>query len=182
MGVVRIETHRAKGGRDVDLFVPADERRRATYIKQRVRRKSMLNARYLSLVGTAGAAGETVVRASLAAAAKRRVPYLEVPGSSMPFGEVRSMLGVRLYGPLDAAAFLQQIPTTGLPQPPIAVPIEVKNRRLVLYPIHKEVHQLLAKAAAIQVAVDYPILPRAGLPTRSCATVLDGQRTRLPRP
>lgn len=46
-------------------------------------------------------------------------------------------MGVKLYGALDSGAWLHSIhPTTGLPRMPFALPMEMKNRRPVLYSIH----------------------------------------------
>lgn len=56
-----------------------------------------------------------------------------------------------LPGALDSGAWtLFPDPDTGIPSKPLALLVEVKNRRLTLYPRHPEVHQLLVKAALTQ--------------------------------
>ncbi len=147
--------HRTKAGRTVTLHVVADQRQRATYVQRAVRRKGMLHARLRTLTDRAGPAGEQVIRHSLQIAGRHLIPM------AGDFGEVREAMGVRLYGPLDTGAWLHRLDAaSGVPLPATAVPIEVKNRRLTLYPIHKEVYQLLSKAAALQAAQpSVPIVP-----------------------
>jgi len=155
LGLITEAEHRTKGGRTVKLHVVADQRQRATYVQRAVRRKGMLHARLRTLTDQAGPAGEQVVRHSLQIAGRHLIPV------APDFGEVRETMGVRFYGPLDTAAWLHRVDAaSGVPLQPAAVPIEVKNRRLTLYPIHKEVHQLLSKAATLQLAQpSFPIVP-----------------------
>lgn len=157
LGTIIDQDHATKGNAKVTLFVPADQTNRTTAIERAVRRKGMLYARFLRLAKTAGPAGEQTVRTSLTRAGRHLVPVVDRP----PFGPVRTLLNVGLYGELDSAFWLHTIdPVRQVPRMPLTVPLEVKNRRLVLYPIHKEVHQLLSKAAVIQLEQpDQPILP-----------------------
>ncbi len=165
-GAITVEhrTPRNLPGRTVELLVPADQRRRKSYIDRAVGRKSLLYGRYLLLSRTAGDAGEEVLRHSLSTAGSH---LIEIESG---FGEVHNLMNVRLYGSLDSGAWLFHVdPATRRPLIPYALPIEVKNRRQVLYPIHKEVHQLLSKAADVQKAnPGQPVVPilicRAGHP------------------
>lgn len=139
-------THKTKGNRVVKLLVPADRRRRETAINRAVARKGQLYGRFFAVTTTSGDAGEAVLRHSLSIAGTHLIPM--EPG----FGEVRNVMGVKLYGALDSGAWLHSIdPATGLPRLPFALPMEMKNRRQWFYPIHKEVYQLLGKAAALQM-------------------------------
>jgi len=109
----------------------------------------MLYARFERIASTAGDAGEFVVRYSMTKAGAHLLPM--TPG----FGEVANIGPTRIHGPLDSGAWLSSIdPQTGLPNPQDGVLIEVKNRRLVISPIHKEIHQILHKAALLQTT--YP--------------------------
>jgi hypothetical protein len=157
LGALSHEHHVTRGGGQVTALVPADVRRRRTAVSKRVARKTMLYRRFLRLSRTAGEAGELVLRSSLQRAADEGVPYVPMQPQ---FGEVSELLGERPYGAFDSGAYMHHLDNKGIPTRPIALPVEVKNRRLTLYPIHKEVHQLLSKAAAIQAAhPDYPITP-----------------------
>lgn len=155
LGAVRQVQHTTKGlGPPVELYTVADTRLRTTALNQAIRRKAMLYARFLRLAQTAGAAGELVIRNSLQDAGAHLAPM--TPG----FGEVARYGGMKFPGALDSGAFLQFPEPSGLPGRPADVLIEVKNRRLVLYPQHKEPHQLLHKAALAQVAQpDRSVLP-----------------------
>jgi hypothetical protein len=151
--------HPTKGGRSVELYAVADlGRGRQTAIEKAVRRKGMLYARYLSYSELFGAAGETVVRESLVDAIPHGYTSIN---TNVRFGQVSKIGTTPVAGALDSGAWLATIdPTTALPRPAHAVPIEVKNRRLTLYPRHAEVHQLLHKAAVVQNAhPELPIVP-----------------------
>jgi hypothetical protein len=151
--------HPSKAGRDAELYIPAETGRgRQTAITRAVGRKGMLYARYLSYSSRFGDAGETVVRESLTDAIRHGYKSMN---TNVPFGEVKTIGTARLAGPLDSGAWLTTIdPNTQIPLFPNAVPIEVKNRRLTLYPRHAEVHQLLHKAAVAQNAnPTLPIVP-----------------------
>lgn len=155
LGAIQERQHITKGGSTVPLFVVGDDHNRSTAVQRAVGRKAMLYRRFRLLSDQAGRAGEQVLRHSLLTAGPHLTPM--EPG----YGEVRRAMNVPLYGPLDSGAWLNAIdPASGLPRRPVALPIEMKNRRLTLYPIHKEVHQLLSKAAAMQQRhPDYPIVP-----------------------
>jgi hypothetical protein len=151
--------HPTKGGKTVELYAVVDPGRgRQTAIEKALSRKGMLYARFLSYSDLFGAAGETVVRESLSDAIPRG--YMSM-NTDVPFGEVKKVGTAAFAGPLDSGAWLTTIdPATALPGRPHAVMIEVKNRRLTLYPRHAEVHQLLHKAAVVQNAhPDQPIVP-----------------------
>ncbi|OYN89552.1 hypothetical protein CGZ91_11775 [Parenemella sanctibonifatiensis] len=146
MGAVTTYHHTTKGGRSVELLGTGLIIKRSTEVTKRVRRKGMLYARFLRLTTTAGKAGEFVVDQSLRKAGTHLIPM-----SPAGWGEVSRVGPAVMNGPLDAGAWLQSIDAvSGLPKPPIGIPIEVKNRRLVIYPTHKEVHQLLYKGAVLQ--------------------------------
>lgn len=155
-GNIQLVTHPTKGGATADLFVPANTRLRTTAIATATGRKAMLYARFMRCSVTFGSAGEAVVRGSLNDAMP--VGYLPMTASP-PFGEVASVgTGARLFGALDSGAWvILKDPTTGLPLPSHALLVEVKNRRMTLYPRHNEVYQLLSKAAAVQQ--QHPGLP-----------------------
>jgi hypothetical protein len=145
-GNIDLITHDTKGNGTADLYVPRDVSRRATAAAAATRRKGMLYARFNRLSSTFGPAGEAVVRGSLKdAAASGYLPITE------GFGEVREVGGLILPGALDSGAWTLFIdPETKVPGKPAALLVEVKNRRLTLYPRHPEVHQLLVKAALVQ--------------------------------
>jgi hypothetical protein len=155
-GTVTKVDHPTKGGKTVELYAVADSGRgRQTVIERAIRRKGMLYARYLSYSDQFGPAGETVVRESLVDAIPHGYTSIN---TNTPFGEVKKIGTATFPGGLDSGAWLATIdPTTLLPRPAHAVPIEVKNRRLTLYPRHAEVHQLLHKAAIVQNT--HPSLP-----------------------
>jgi hypothetical protein len=138
-------THATRGSRTVKLLVPADRRLRRTEIDKAISRKGMLYARFLNLSTTTGEAGERVLRHSLSIAGPHLIPM------ETGYGEVRTTMGHKLYGALDSGAWLHSLDDSGLPRVPFALPMEMKNRRQWFYPIHKEVYQLLGKAAVLQM-------------------------------
>lgn len=151
--------HPTKGGRTAELYVlTTTGRGRRTAIAAATRRKALLYGRFLHYSSLFGAAGESVVRDSLVDAARHGYHSIN---TTTPFGEVRKIGSAQLQGALDSGAWLMQIdPDTQLPLPAHAVPIEVKNRRLHLYPRHDEAHQLLHKAAVVQnTHPDLPVVP-----------------------
>ncbi|SNY58373.1 hypothetical protein SAMN05421748_11979 [Paractinoplanes atraurantiacus] len=123
-----------------------------------IRRKAILYTRYLNYSAQFGTAGETVVRESLGDALKFGYTSINI---NQLFGEVKKVGATALQGALDSGAWLSTIdPITALPRQTHAVLIEVKNRRLTLYPRHAEVHQLLHKAAVVRNAnVQLPVIP-----------------------
>jgi hypothetical protein len=145
LGGIALVKHETKGGRNTPLYTTTRTERRNTDLTKAIRRKAMLYARFERLSATAGEAGELVVRESLKQAGDHLRPM--TPG----YGEVRNIGPARMNGSLDSGAWLHSLDsTTGLPNLQAGVPIEVKNRRLVLYPTHKEIHQILYKAAVLQ--------------------------------
>lgn len=145
LGGIALVEHETKGGRKTPLFTTTRTERRNTDLTKAIRRKAMLYARFERLSATAGDAGEFVVRESLKGAGDHLRPM------TTGYGEVRQIGPARMNGPLDSGAWLHSIDsTTGLPNPQTGIPIEVKNRRLVLYPTHKEIHQILYKSAVLQ--------------------------------
>jgi hypothetical protein len=132
LGGIALVEHETKGGRKIPLYTTTRTERRSTDLTRAIRRKAMLYARFERLSATAGEAGELVVRESLKQAGDHLRPM--TPG----YGEVRNIGPARMNGPLDSGAWLHSLDsTTGLPNLQAGVPIEVKNRRLVLYPTHK---------------------------------------------
>lgn len=163
LGAITTQTHTTKGGRPVELFITGVTHKRKTELSKAVRRKGMLYARFLRATISAGEAGEFVVSQSL-----RRAGTHLSPMSPTGWGEVAQVGPARMNGPLDAGGWLHSIdPTSGLPRPAIGVPIEVKNRRLVIYPTHKEIHQLLHKSAVLQTTHPH----QAFVPTLVCRRV-----------
>lgn len=154
---IKVVSHPTKGGVAADLYIPSSTRLRTTAIADATRRKAMMYARFLRCSTTFGPAGEAVVRSSLDQA--MRTGFLPITPTPA-FGEVREVGAVKVPGALDSGAWvLVKDAVTAIPRP-YALLIEVKNRRLTLYPRHGEVHQLLAKAAYIQQQLpDLPIVP-----------------------
>jgi hypothetical protein len=94
----------------------------------------MLYARFDRITKTtAGPAGEAVVQHSLQTSGHHLRPM-----NGLAFGEIRAVGKVTMQGPLDNGAWLEAAGPADLPDRPIGVPIEVKNRRQMLYPTHKE--------------------------------------------
>jgi hypothetical protein len=150
-GNIKLISHQTKGGGIAQLYVPSDISRRTAAVTAATRRKAMLYARFTRLSSTFGPAGESVVRGSLQDAAGGG--YFPITDG---FGEVRRLANVALPGALDSAAWtLISDVDSGIPRT-AALLIEVKNRRLTLYPRHPEVHQLLTKAALLQA--EHPTL------------------------
>lgn len=143
---------------------PSDERGKKEAIRTASKRKRRLHgrmekwarptARYPA--GLIGEAGERVVRASLTAAAPHGMRPIR-PGA----GEAASLLGAPVPGgPLDSAAWADQLDEHGRSTGSVLCPIEVKNIRHWLYPDHHELFQLLHKSALLQQAnPDEPIHP-----------------------
>lgn len=66
------------------------------------------------------------------------------------FGEVPTLLGHRLAGPIDTGGYLVTLDRAGLPMTPVTIPIEVKNIRSWIYPSSEELYQLLSKCVLAQ--------------------------------
>lgn len=135
---------------------PTDERGKREAIRTASKRKRRLHGRMERWAratprypaGLIGEAGERVVRASLDAAALRGMRPV-FPG----VGEVAGLLGAPVPGgPLDAAAWADQLDEHGRSKGSVLCPIEVKNIRHWLYPNHHELFQLLHKTALLQQA------------------------------
>jgi hypothetical protein len=143
---------------------PSDQRGKKEMIRSAVKRKKRLHVRMQKWArattrypsGLMGEAGERVVRASLTDAAPHGTRPVN-PGG----GEVSSLLGEPVRGgPLDSAAWAEQLDEHGRSTGSVLCPIEVKNIRHWIYPPHYELFQLLHKAALLQAAhPDVPICP-----------------------
>lgn len=143
---------------------PADQRGKKEKIRAAVKRKKRLHVRMEKWAraterypaGLIGEAGERVVRASLNEAAPYGIRPVS-PGG----GEVARLLGEAVSGgPLDAAAWAEQLDEHGRSTGSVLCPIEVKNIRHWIYPLHSELFQLLHKAALLQQAhPEVPICP-----------------------
>jgi hypothetical protein len=154
-GWIERVTARTRGGRSITVYQPADTAGRTRKVGLASARKRLLHTRYLGWAtgtgaatsgkGIVGAAGESVVHASLQASNGITL----VPRSG---GEVRSFLGSSVPGgSLDNAGFLLTLDqTTGMPSVPYALPVEVKNVRQWVYPQNRLLYQLLYKAAMLQ--------------------------------
>lgn len=161
-GQVQQLFHKTKGARTVRIIVPAQQHLRTRAIHDTVQRKSALHARYLGWAsgtphhpGVLGAAAEAVVHRALHAANG----YLLLNPST---GQTTMLRGAAVPGgALDNAALLTLIdPRTNTPTATYDVVIEVKNVRSWLYPGDNELHQLLWKAAGLQLALPHvTVLP-----------------------
>lgn len=131
-------------------------------------RKRLLQARYVSWAtgsktGGNGAIGpglETVLHTSLQAAAPYGYRLLNPSAAS---GEVRELFGKPVAGgTIDHGAWLTRLdPATFMPESAaFLMLVEAKNLRQWIYPRTQELHQLLAKTSAIQLAhPDLRMLP-----------------------
>jgi hypothetical protein len=158
-GAIASESAETRGGRRVTVW-QAVGGRRTTAISRASQRKRILQARYLgwaegtpSQKGLIGPAGEAATHASLIRAGSFQLARPEG-------GTVAKFLGVDVpIGPLDNGLYFSPL-LQGIPQAAIAVPIEVKNVRDQIYPVSKELYQLLAKAQRLQqLRPDMPIAP-----------------------
>jgi hypothetical protein len=152
--------HATKGAAQVDLISTANVRRRQTTIMATARRKGMLYARYDRWSSSFGDAGEAVLNHSLTEAMKRGNGFMPIV-SGEKFGEVARLGDLKFPGAVDSAAWqIVRDPHTGMPLPIHLVLLEMKNRRLTLYPRHPEVYQVLYKAAlAAQHFPGQPVVP-----------------------
>lgn len=132
----------------------------ATAIDRASARKRLLTARFQGWAratqrypsGLVGRAGETALSSALTASAN--AGYVPAAGR---YGETGHLLGMTVPGgPLDNAAFLTVPDHTGVPTV-YTLPFEVKNIREWVYGRSPELHQLLHKAARLQVA--HPTVP-----------------------
>ncbi len=161
-GWLRLSAPIDKSG--TQFMQPTDERGKKEAIRTASKRKRRLHGRMEKWArptsrypaGLLGEAGERVVRASLEAAALRGMRPV-FPGA----GEVAGLLGAPVRGgPLDSAAWADQLDEHGRSTGSVLCPIEVKNIRHWLYPDQHELFQLLHKSALLQQAnPDEPIHP-----------------------
>jgi hypothetical protein len=149
-------THPTKGGQDALVLGLRERRLRQTTFARAAARKRALDAMYrkwtrssgLKSPNAIGDGGEVVARASLDAAAAQGVGYLIAQRTRLG---VHRLLGRDVPGgDLDDAAYLTALNNDGRPIT-YTVVIEVKNLRKWLYARHREVFQLLDKAARLQV-------------------------------
>lgn len=150
----------SRGGHQIETIQPANRTNRSTAIDRAAARKRALYAKYTGWAqgtvrhpqGLIGPAGEQAVRSAILAASALQ-PL--APG----FGEVNTVLGVQLSGPVDSAGFLvPQI--AGIPQAAVTAIFEVKNIRGWIYPQSPELFQVLSKAVELQTAhPNLPIVP-----------------------
>jgi len=106
-----------RGGRTVQTIQLTDTRRRTTRVQATASRKRLLYARYTGWSqgtkrhpqGLVGPAGERAVRTAILEASSLQPA---APGA----GEVSSLLGFHLPGPLDSAGYVVTFGTDGLPQ------------------------------------------------------------------
>lgn len=155
-GLITTVNQRTRGGRSVPVIVPADQQGRTRAITDAAARKRLLQTRFLTWAsgsanngaGVIGPAGEHVVHAALLQAAPHGYRPINPSG-----GEVRTLLGAPVPGgPLDNGAFLTTVDAFTLtPSGQYVVLIEVKNLRQWIYPSTPELHQLLDKAARLQL-------------------------------
>ena len=144
---------RTRGGSTIKTIRPTDTRLIRTKVAAAAARKRLLYARYSGWSqgtrrypqGLVGPAGEEAVRRAI-----RDSGALQ-PASSGA-GEVNTLLGVTLPGPLDSAGYLVPFDTKGLPQSPVTILFEVKNLRSWIYPSSEELYQLLHKSMVLQTA------------------------------
>ena len=157
---VLVVEHTTKGNHLVKTIQPANTYRRATNIASATKRKRTLYGRYLGWAqgtsrhpqGLIGPAGEAAVRKAILASAALQPA---VSGA----GEVPSILGLKLPGPLDSAGYMVPF-TQKIPGQPVTLLFEVKNIRSWIYPQSPELFQLLNKAVLLQQhRPELPILP-----------------------
>jgi hypothetical protein len=151
-GVITTTSDTTRGGRVVPVMHLADVEGRRRKIEDALARKRLLQARYLAWAVTLhllGPAGEQTTHSSLLKVAPVVGYRLERPEG----GEVTSLFGAPVEGgALDGAAHLQLVDGSGVPTGVATVPLEVKNVREWIYPGSERLHQLLYKAAILQVA------------------------------
>jgi hypothetical protein len=145
-----------RGGRDVPVIVPVEQRLRKRAIADAAARKRLLQTRFLTWAsgspatgaGVIGPAGETHAHLALAAAAKYGYRLLN-PDT----GHTEKVLGVdlRQIGSVDNAAVLTKLDKMQMPVGFYTTVIEVKNIRSWIYRTTAELYQLLFKAAYLQM-------------------------------
>lgn len=153
----------SRGGRSISVLHMADLHRRRRAFEDAAKRKRLLQARYLGwAVGTTGRpglfgpGGEQVLYRSLVEAARHGYRLVRPEG-----GHVGELFDEPVpIGPLDNVAFLQLVDKQGFPTGSLVILFEVKNIRDWIYPRAPELHQLLDKAARLQLQhPDLPFVP-----------------------
>lgn len=156
-GVIMQITEGTRGGRGIPVIVPVDQHRRKRRVEDAAMRKRLLQARFLSwaagspaVSGVIGPAGEHVVHRALLSAAPAGYALMNLRD-----GQVKTILGDEVPGgSIDNAAVLSPIDRYAFAPTgrQYIVLVEVKNVRSWIYPSTAELHQLLDKAARLQVA------------------------------
>jgi len=153
-GRLRVSSDPARTGTAIELLHPGDDRG----IRDRIRTAGRHKRNLLSRVevwarstsryrqGLVGTAAERVVRRSIARVGTAGIRPL-VEGDR----EVATFLGAPIVGgPLDSAAWVDQLDHYGRAEGSVLCPIEVKNVRHWLYSNAAELYQVLFKAARLQ--------------------------------
>jgi hypothetical protein len=139
----------------VGVRIPFPEGRKREFERLRGRRRKAYR-KYLGWAGDQSLCGkhaERVVLDSLHDAAS--AAGLFVPPQTV--GRIEEVRGIRPRGPLDALAYILDLPDAQ--DPPVPLVIEVKNIRGWVYPYTQELWELLVKAAEIaQTTEVMPIL------------------------
>jgi hypothetical protein len=168
-GLIRELSGGTRGGRNITILAPVDDRLRRAKIKAAAGRKRLLQARYQmwasgspAVEGVLGPAGERVLHATLKdVASEAGFRFVRPEG-----GHVAHLYGQQVpVGPIDNVAHLPLFDPDGVPTGTVAsVLFEVKNIREWIYSRSDSVYQLLDKAARLQRA--HPA--RAFLPVLVC--------------
>jgi hypothetical protein len=155
-GVIQRVVETTRGGRQVPVYIPVEQRLRKRAISDAAARKRLLHTRFMTWSsgsaavgsGVIGPAGEAVVHAALTAAA----PYGYRLFNPVD-GQTSMVLGTTLSGPIDNGGILSAFDhRTHSPAGQYVVVVEVKNVRSWIYIGAAELHQLLDKAAGLQRA------------------------------
>lgn len=156
-GIIAPDSRATRGGRAVEVWSLTDQRLRKRAIADASARKRLLQTRYhtwatgtASVPGVLGATGERVLYDALSAGAPRAGFRLEKPDGP---GDVRTLWGQTIPGgPVDSVATMPLLDDDGRARGNATVVIEVKNIREWIYPTSEALHQLLHKAAQLQLA------------------------------
>ncbi|MGB0971366.1 MAG: hypothetical protein ACPGVG_10435 [Mycobacterium sp.] len=151
-GVTTWASEPTRGKRVVKTLQLADQRRTATVTARAAARKRLLWTRYLSWAegsaryphGLIGPAGEAAARSAITESG------IVIPLDPTRPQEVKTVLGVRVAGPLDSAGLIVPIEHGTALGNPVVVLFEVKNLREWIYPHNEQLYQLLAKAVHVQ--------------------------------
>ena len=153
-GLIAESAAATRGGRSIPVLHLADLRRRRRAFEDAAKRKRLLQARYLSWAvgsrgrpGLFGPGGEDALYRSLLETAPYGYRLIKPEG-----GTVAELFNQPVpVGPLDNAALLQLLNDEGIPIGTVVTLFEVKNIRHWIYPRSLELHQLLDKAAQLQM-------------------------------